>query len=228
MSTKTNTRSALRAALKQEDAALTERLPAAVTVATPPEEKTADVPAGASGRATPSVEAVAVAPAKLAKVKAAGPKTSSTNATAKAKAPKAATQPIPAPPSSDVSTTTDEESSVPARKKPTAKPEGAPAPAADLGVVSKRKSAKPAATDPDAGKKDKREKVVRDSFSMPASEHGRLKTLRVELGKAGRLASKSEVLRAGLNLLAERSAAEVTALLDALPPVAKGKRSKKH
>jgi Arc/MetJ-type ribon-helix-helix transcriptional regulator len=78
----------------------------------------------------------------------------------------------------------------------------------------------------EGGRKEKREKVVRDSFSIPKSEHAQLKVLRTELAKAGRLASKSEVLRAGLRLLAERSGAELASLIGALPAVPKGKGKK--
>jgi Arc/MetJ-type ribon-helix-helix transcriptional regulator len=77
-------------------------------------------------------------------------------------------------------------------------------------------------------RKDRHEKVERDSFSMPASEHKRIKALREALGKDGVLASKSEVLRAGLALLAEQDSAAVARLVAALPKVAKGKRAKKH
>lgn len=80
----------------------------------------------------------------------------------------------------------------------------------------------------EAERKDKHEKVERDSFSMPASEHKRIKALREALGKDGLLASKSEVLRAGLALLAEQDIAEVARLVGALPKVAKGKRARKH
>lgn len=77
-------------------------------------------------------------------------------------------------------------------------------------------------------RKDKHEKVERDSFSMPASEHKQIKAVREALGKHGVLASKSEVLRAGLALLAQQEPVEIARLIDALPKVAKGKRSKKH
>ncbi|CAM5303427.1 hypothetical protein ACFQ4M_18170 [Thauera mechernichensis] len=80
----------------------------------------------------------------------------------------------------------------------------------------------------EAERKDRHEKVERDSFSMPASEHRRIKALREALGKAGVLVSKSEILRAGLALLAERDTAGVAQVIAALPKVAKGKRSKKH
>ena len=79
----------------------------------------------------------------------------------------------------------------------------------------------------EAARLDKHEKVERDSFSMPASEHKRIKAMREALGKDGVLASKSEVLRAGLALLAERDTADIARLVAALPKVAKGKR-KKH
>ncbi len=87
---------------------------------------------------------------------------------------------------------------------------------------------KPAEKPAEAERKDKHEKVERDSFSMPASEHKRIKALREALGKDGVLASKSEVLRAGLALLAEQDIAEVARLVGALPKVAKGKRARKH
>ena len=87
---------------------------------------------------------------------------------------------------------------------------------------------KPAEKPAEGERKDKHEKVERDSFSMPASEHKRIKALREALGKDGVLASKSEVLRAGLALLAEQDIAEVVRLVAALPKVAKGKRARKH
>jgi len=229
MSTNDNTRSALRAALKQEDAALSERL-AAVTQIPAAAEKTSGDPADPAEAPTRGVEAeaAAAAPVKVAKTKAAPAKVAAKPKAAKAaKAVKkhaAATVP-------DLSTT-DGVSSAAAKKKAAPKSSSkaipAAAPAAESAAATKKGNAKAAAADADAGKKDKPEKVVRDSFSLPTSEHARLKALRVELGKAGRLASKSEVLRAGLSLLGDRSTAEVTALLDALPPVVKGKRSKKH
>ncbi len=89
------------------------------------------------------------------------------------------------------------------------------------------KDAKPSPEAAEPVRKDKREKVVRDSFSMPAGEHKQIKAIRENLGKAGRLASKSEVLRSALKLLATRSPAEISSLIDALPPVPKGKHGKK-
>ena len=111
-----------------------------------------------------------------------------------------------------------------------AKPEvvvAAAAPA-EAAKAAEQPAEKPADRAAEAERKDKHEKVERDSFSMPASEHKRIKALREALGKDGVLASKSEVLRAGLALLAERDIAEVARLVAALPKVAKGKRARKH
>ncbi|MBP6131440.1 MAG: hypothetical protein KA496_07825, partial [Thauera sp.] len=78
-----------------------------------------------------------------------------------------------------------------------------------------------------AGRRDKGEKVERDSFSMPAREHKRIKALREALGEHGVLVSKSALLRAGLALLAERDTGEIARLVAALPKVAKGKRKRR-
>ena len=74
--------------------------------------------------------------------------------------------------------------------------------------------------------KPAREKVVRDSFSMPKSEHTQLKTLRETLAKAGRICTKSELLRAGVQLLLKENAANTRALVEQLAIVPKGKSAK--
>lgn len=90
---------------------------------------------------------------------------------------------------------------------------------------SATEKAKPGKTKAD---KDRHEKDARDSFSMPASEHKRIKALRDALAQAGYEASKSEVLRAGVALLASRGLGEIINLVGDLPKVPKGKRGKKH
>jgi len=109
--------------------------------------------------------------------------------------------------------------------------EEAPKPRKKAAGNDTKAAAKPVVQPPilppvDNGHKDKADKVVRDSFSMPEAEHKRIKALREELGRSGRLASKSEVLRAGLAVLAGLSRDEVIAVLDGLTPVVKGKRKK--
>lgn len=98
-------------------------------------------------------------------------------------------------------------------------------------ATPRAKSAPPVAVNGEPQKRMKgvkQEKVERDSFSMPANEHKRIKALREALGRQGVLASKSEVLRAGLALLASRDPEDIAALVGSLPKIAKGKRSKKH
>lgn len=256
MSMSNKTRSALRATLKQEDAALSERLP--VAVATPGAAAAEKVPEASVSVAQPTmanIDPAVVAPEKVVKAavvkaKAAGSPTTRAKATAKPRPAKAVTKslpvkavakpapakaeskpqpvkadtkPQPAMASPGAATATE-----PAKKKTAPKTPRVAAPVAESAPAARKGLAKTAVAGGDGGKKEKREKVVRDSFSIPASEHRRIKALREALGKAGRLASKSEVLRAGLSVLAERSTAELVAMLDALPVVAKGKRSKKH
>jgi len=90
------------------------------------------------------------------------------------------------------------------------------------------KPSKRAETEKRKAGKEKFEKVARDSFSMPMGEHKRIKALRDALVKAGCEASKSEVLRAGVALLAGRGLGEIIQLISQLPKVPKGKRSKKR
>lgn len=223
MSTNTKTRSALRAALKQEDAALTERIPDAVAVpvtpvadknpatGTAPTEAAANSDAAQVGKvnAATTTKGRAKAPAKPAakgKTKATEKPSAKTSGTAGA--PMAAVAESKAPPPG---------------KAPRKAPSKAEAKSEPTGKIHATHEAE----DADHRKKPKSEKVVRDSFSMPASEHAGIKSLRISLGKAGRLASKSEVLRAGLKALSERSVTDVLALLDGLPVADKGKR-KKH
>ncbi|MBL8458137.1 MAG: hypothetical protein JNM92_02115 [Zoogloea sp.] len=74
--------------------------------------------------------------------------------------------------------------------------------------------------------KASREKVVRDSFSMPKSEHVQLKQLRETLAKAGRICTKAELLRAGVQLLLKEDTVGVKALIEHLAVVPKGKGAK--
>lgn len=202
MSTKKKTQSALRAALKQEDAALAERLPDAGAA---PSAGASEVKSASDAEIPPTTERAGVESSATVET-----------ATVKSKAPKMA-----------VAKTTVSEPASAVGKKTSHKAKPAAAPEVTVPAATKKGQAKADTADADGAKKEKRDKVVRDSFSIPTSEHARLKALRVDLGKAGRLASKSEVLRAGLKLLGERSPTELLALLDTLPAVTKGKH-KKH
>jgi Arc/MetJ-type ribon-helix-helix transcriptional regulator len=119
----------------------------------------------------------------------------------------------------------------PARSPAKSKARATPAGNTPHAKTSRAQSASPVAVNGEAQKRIKgvkQEKVERDSFSMPANEHKRIKALREALGRHGVLASKSEVLRAGLALLASREPEDIAALVASLPKIAKGKRSKKH
>jgi len=230
MSTRTNSRSALRAALKQEDAALVERLAAPVATVVPAE---VNAEGTASAALTPtSADAATVVPVPTQSVPEEPARTRRATTARKSK-----TVERPAADRAAAAEAPVAKASTPAPKKKAmskavekATATVLAAPAVETAPETKKGGAKAAAAQAPtpSEKKEKAGKVIRDSFSIPASEHHQLKSLRVELGKAGRLASKSEVLRAGLKLLAERSVTEQVAVLDALPVVVKGKRSKKH
>ena len=241
MNASTKTRSALRAALKQENASISERLREDAQTAVA--ELLEKVPRPAAAASEPEAEPKAVAAARAEAVepekavtakaavnaKAAAPKVAQARPAAKSRTVKPAAKAKPAAAEAVVAATTTVEPSVPAKGKVTRKAGAAAAKAPATATATTRKAvAKPVVAEAGEGKKEKREKVVRDSFSIPASEHRRIKVLREQLGKAGRLSSKSEVLRAGLFLLGERSGPELAALMDRLPPVSKGKRSKKQ
>ena len=68
------------------------------------------------------------------------------------------------------------------------------------------------------------EKVVRDTFSMPAAEHALLKSLRSKAARQGHIYTKSELVRAGLLLL---SSAPIHSLLKALAEVSRVKPGRK-
>lgn len=225
MNASTKTRSALRAALKQEDAALVERLaagaagegnPTAVADG-PPADPAPKAKMRRGGTAAVAAEAAIESETVVKPVKAR--KTTKKSSEAAGVATNAVS-PAPAAPPVSVAAADS-----PAKPKRASKQTSPTRPERTPGEATMRDQS--AAAEAHNAKKDKREKVVRDSFSMPASEHRRIRALREQLGKAGRLTSKSEVLRAGLKLLGERGAAELVALLDGLPPVIKGKR-KKH
>ena len=128
-------------------------------------------------------------------------------------APKTATPKVAKAPAKSVTTTEAVE-----KKAKAVKPEkSAKAPKVEKPAKA-AKVAKPV--------KPVREKVVRDSFSMPKSEHAQLKALRETLAKAGRICSKSELLRAGVQLLLKESTASSRALIEALVVVPKGKSAK--
>lgn len=81
-----------------------------------------------------------------------------------------------------------------------------------------------------AAKKPKKEhklKVVRDSFTMPQNEYRQIAEIKAICLKAKLHVKKSEVLRAGLKVLAKLNAAQLKSVLRGLEKIKTG-RPKKH
>lgn len=76
-------------------------------------------------------------------------------------------------------------------------------------------------------KKEHKVKVVRDSFTMPQSEYQKIADIKAVCLKAKMHVKKSEVLRAGLRILAELNAAQLKIALNSLEKIKTG-RPKKH
>ncbi len=70
-------------------------------------------------------------------------------------------------------------------------------------------------------------KVVRDSFTMPATEYEQIAEIKAACLAAGVPVKKSEVLRAGLQVLAGMSTAQIKRRLTTLEKIKTG-RPKKH
>ncbi len=82
-------------------------------------------------------------------------------------------------------------------------------------VQARAKTEKPAKT--------KKEKMVRDSFTIPKGEYAVLEQLKQRSGKLGGRAKKSELLRAGIKALAAMQDAAFTAALAQVPTIKTGR-----
>jgi hypothetical protein len=72
-------------------------------------------------------------------------------------------------------------------------------------------------------KRPKKEKVIRDSFTMPKSDYEKIATLKQKCLDAGISVKKSELLRAGLTLLESIPVKRLTAAVAALETVKTGR-----
>jgi hypothetical protein len=95
---------------------------------------------------------------------------------------------------------------MPASRKVALTPTPAPAPA---------KEAKP-----------KKPKLVRDSFTCPKDEYAVIDALKVRAAQQGHVVKKSELLRAGLKLLAGLEGEQLLAALQAIPSIKTGRPAK--
>ena len=73
-----------------------------------------------------------------------------------------------------------------------------------------------------------RVKLVRDSFTMPRDDFDLIDQLKARAMEFKRPAKKSELLRAGLQVLARLEDAQLHAALDALTPLKAGRPKNKH
>ncbi|MGE5769599.1 MAG: hypothetical protein ACM32G_04825 [Betaproteobacteria bacterium] len=74
--------------------------------------------------------------------------------------------------------------------------------------------------------KAKKVKVVRDSFTMPEAEYAQIAALKKRIARYGGNAKKSELLRAGLTLLAGLNDVELTAAMSEVEPIKTGRPRK--
>jgi hypothetical protein len=74
--------------------------------------------------------------------------------------------------------------------------------------------------------KDKKPKLVRDSFTIPKAEYSVLGELKQRAGKLGSAVKKSELLRAGIKALAAMADTAFVAALKAVPAVKTGRPAK--
>jgi hypothetical protein len=72
-----------------------------------------------------------------------------------------------------------------------------------------------------------RAKVVRDGFTMPASDYALIAQLQTTALQAGLSVTKSEVLRAGLQVLSQLTAVDLTQALRGLEKVKTGRAAKR-
>lgn len=92
----------------------------------------------------------------------------------------------------------------------------------------KAKAAKPAkAVKAEKPVKAKKTKLVRDSYAMPEAEYAQIAVLKKRLGTLGNEVKKSELLRAGVAVLAALNDAELQAVMGRVERIKTGRPSKK-
>ncbi|CAN7402549.1 hypothetical protein [Duganella sp. LjRoot269] len=176
-----------------------------------PVAKTAEKPATAKPAvAKPAPKAAAPKAAAKPAVKAAAkpaPKAAAAKAAPKAAAPKAAPKAV-------------------AKPAPKAAPKAASKAAAKSApkAAAKPSAAKPAA--PEAKVKVQKEKLVRDSFTMPEQEYAVLGQVKKACLKAGFEIKKSELLRIGVALISQIDLATLQNVLTSLPQLKTGRPKK--
>lgn len=113
-----------------------------------------------------------------------------------------------------------------ARKAPVRKAVVAPSASAADATVPKTKHQTKKASKPPKPMKPRKEKLVRDSFTMPEGEFKLIAAIKQRAMSFQREVKKSEVLRAGLMALQELSESQLRALLESLPVLKTGRPKK--
>ena len=203
-------KTALRASLKKEDDSLADRLvgtDAPIAATNQADASDLDLPAGAAVTATPSAPARPAAAPRSATV-------------AKAPAAKRPATPRNRPVQASAA-------------EPAAAPEAQPAggrKVAATGAQPKARAAKPVGTVAMLEKvaKQKGDKLVSYSVKLLKSEEAAIDALRDELSRvAGWAATKSDILRAGVQVFAEQKLEQMQALLGSLAIAVDAKTAKK-
>jgi hypothetical protein len=112
------------------------------------------------------------------------------------------------------------------RAKAVPKPAAGKLPARKTGAVKVTKAAPVSATVAAPVAKPPKHKLVRDSFTIPRAEYEVLDAIKARLVKLTRPAKKSEVLRAGIAVLATLNDAALLAALEAVPAIKTGRPKK--
>jgi hypothetical protein len=127
------------------------------------------------------------------------------------------------PPAASPEVKTTIAASVPAKK--TAPPK-TPAAAPKTPSAARKPAAKPAVSEDKTDKQAKKPKLVRDSFTIPKAEYAVLDELKQRLNILSKPSKKSEVLRAGIKLLAGLNDTGLVSALAAVPAVKTGRPNK--
>ncbi|MBK7000553.1 MAG: hypothetical protein IPH35_11500 [Rhodoferax sp.] len=89
--------------------------------------------------------------------------------------------------------------------------------------VPVKKKAKPAAAEP---VKEKKPKLVRDSFTMPKLEFAVIDSMKLRAAKLAAPVKKTELIRAGIKALAAMPDADFLAAINAVPNLKTGRPAK--
>jgi hypothetical protein len=95
------------------------------------------------------------------------------------------------------------------------------------GKPGKAAKEKAKAVRPDPHDSAKREKLIRDSFTMPESDYALIAALKARALAAGFEVKKSELLRGGLLTLSRMATAQLAELVAVLPKIKTGRPNKK-